>query len=237
MFYVIILFVAIAFFVLDKLPHFWASIILSAVTLLITVYWFPFGRISLPWHNLNIVLGLPLFLLMLWINAKFIVRNMSNLKYILPWHHSQETIKYIFSLSVNLLSCGIFLFAIFHGLYQMNPIHNFNSYFKERQHIVELIESGKLTVEESLGNSGDRAIVKLPQKYQGLSRGGYVRVATAPGEQKIIFTHSTIGFGDGSRDLVYYKSDNSQSNYPSSTAPNFRAQKLRENWFYTVYKY
>jgi hypothetical protein len=53
-------------------------------------------------------------------------------------------------------------------------------------------------------------------------------VEREPGKLEITFTHSTIGFGDGSRVFIYYKSDNDKSNVPYSGL-----KKLKEHWFYS----
>ncbi len=136
----------------------------------------------------------------------------------------------MFLFSANLFVLIALIVGINKALYQMNPINNFNSYIRQREEIVTLVQSGKLPINGNLARSEgySRQIIQLPPQYKGLSRGGKIEVDRAPSKLKIRFTHSPIGFGDGSRDFIYYRSGNDKSSVPH---PGVR--KLKEYWFYS----
>lgn len=204
--------------------YFLSSFILG-INLLLVNYVFPFWKITQPlsWLDLSFLL-IPLIGIIL-INLALIINLTKRIKKL----GKRETIA-IFTYKINLFSFIILIVGITHALYQMNPINNFNSYVRQREEIVFMIQSGQLAGENLWGSEqgNSRGIIQLPSKYKGLSRNGEIRVDREPGKVEIVFTHSTIGFGDGSHDFIYYKSDNDKSSVPY---PGIK--KLKEHWFYS----
>ncbi|NJR21655.1 MAG: hypothetical protein HC786_05485 [Richelia sp. CSU_2_1] len=148
--------------------------------------------------------------------------------------------------SLLFLMIGSLLFLMIgvnQALYHHNPANNFNAYVKHREEIVALIHSGQLKGEkQSSRDNYNRGIeISLPEKFKGLSRGGKVRAIANGGVLEVIFIHSYIGFGDGTRYLIY-RSDNDErkisllqrkiSLVPVKHNPPFvDFKKLKNRWF------
>lgn len=195
------------------------------INLLLTVYLFPFWKITQPLTFLTFAfLGMPLFAILL-INVCWIIASINK---ITKSRDRRAIVTFLFS--ANLFIVIALIVGINQAFYQMNPINNFNYYVKQREEIVTLIQSGKLASDGNRARSEgySRQTIQLPSEYKGLSRGGKIDVDREPSKLKIRFTHSTIGFGDGSRDFIYYRSDNDKSSVPY---PGVR--KLKEHWFYS----
>jgi hypothetical protein len=195
------------------------------INLLLTVYLFPFWKITQPLTFLTIAfLGMPLGAILL-INICWII---ASIKKITKSRDRRKIVTFLFS--ANLFILIALIVGINQALYQMNPINNFNYYVKEREEIVTLIQSGKLATDgnRALAEGYSRQTIQLPSEYKGLSWGGKIDVDREPSKLKIRFTHSTIGFGDRSRDFIYYRSDNDQSSVPYPGV-----KKLKEHWFYS----
>jgi hypothetical protein len=147
--------------------------------------------------------------------------------------------------SLLFLMIGSLLFlmiGVSQALYHHNPANNFNAYVKHREEIVDLIHSGQLKGEkQSSTDNYNRGIkISLPKKIKGLSRGGEVRAIANGGVLEVIFIHTYIGFGDGTRYLIY-RSDNDErkiSLLPVKQNPPFvELKKLKNRWFSLVVSY
>ncbi|MBW4472336.1 MAG: hypothetical protein KME45_18315 [Stenomitos rutilans HA7619-LM2] len=94
---------------------------------------------------------------------------------------------------------------------------NFRAYFKQREYIVGLIKEEKLKgvmkcLNKRIQHSEKRPLnaqipicteaISLPEDYKGLSFGS-TRLVKYSDRFEIHFTHSTYGFGDGSREIIY----------------------------------
>lgn len=159
---------------------------------------------------------------------------------------NQPNQKLLFNLALtaNLLSFCLLLFVMSHRWHQMNPVNNFYSYEKQRQEIVTMIESGKLGSERSRLAAKDFFFerINLPPEYKGLSRKGTVEVERKPGELKVRFIHSTIGFGDGTKEIIYYRSDtdflgDSYTRAKKVKKHYIEVNKLEQHWFYVIDAY
>ncbi|HEY9611861.1 hypothetical protein [Allocoleopsis sp.] len=204
--------------------YFLSSFILG-INLLLVNYVFPFWKITEPLSWLDLAFLLIPLIGIISINLALIVNLIKRIKKL----GKGETIA-IFPYGINLFTFIILIVGITHTSYQLNPINNFNSYVRQREKIVLMIQSGQLAGKKNWGSEegNSREIIQLPPKYKGLSRKGEIRVDREPGKVEIVFTHSTIGFGDGSRDFIYYKSDKDKSSVPYSGI-----KKLKEHWFYS----
>lgn len=195
------------------------------INLLFTVYVFPFWKITQPMTFLDIAfLGMPLGAILL-INIFLIIVSIKTIK-----KHRNRRKNVIFPFAANIFILIALIVGINQALYQMNPINNFNYYISQREEIVALVQSGKLPIDGNLVRSEgySRQTLQLPPHYKGLSRRGKIEVDREPSKLKIRFTHSPIGFGDGSRDFIYYRSDNDKSSVPYPGV-----KKLKEHWFYS----
>lgn len=159
---------------------------------------------------------------------------------------NQRNQKLLFNLALaaNLLSFCLLLFVMSHRWHQMNPVNNFYSYVKQREEIVAMIESGKLGSERSYLAAKDSFIKKinLPPEYKGLSWKGKVYVEREPGKVEVRFTHSTIGFGDGTKEIIYYRSDKDllgdrYTRAKTSQQHYIKVHKLKKYWFYVIDSY
>lgn len=169
--------------------------------------------------------------------------NVDLLKSFIRRIKNQRNTKFLFNfaLATNLLSFCLLLFVTSHRMYQMNPVNNFYSYVKQREEIVAMIESGKLGSERSHLAAKDFFFerINLPPEYKGLSRNGKVELERKPGELKVRFIHSTIGFGDGTKEITYYRSDKDLLGESYTMAKKFKqhyieVKKLKKYWFYVI---
>lgn len=193
-----------------------ASIVIYWLTILATNFSFPFWKIYPPRTGiylafLEIGIGLPITILNLLVLSRLIIR----------FNQEGRRKKEYILLILIILSLGILTFGVgyAHNKYQIIPINNFNLYLKPREYTVSLIKAGTLHGERSCVQNFQlyksefepdecQEEIKLPEKYEGLSRNGKVYLTKTSKQLSIRFEHSTYGFGDGSIDIVYSSSDN-----------------------------
>ncbi|MFB8790103.1 MAG: hypothetical protein U7123_14905 [Potamolinea sp.] len=201
--------------------YFTVIFLFNASTSVVTLW-----KITPPDSVMSFGLSVPFIFYVVAINVSLLRSFIRKIK-------NQRNQKLLFNLAVavNLLSFCLLLFIVYHRWYQMEPVNNFYSYEKQRQEIVSMIESGKLGSERSRLAAKDffKERINLPPEYKGLSWKGTVEVERKPGELKVRFIHSTIGFGDGTKEIIYYRSDKNVLDAPYS-----RTKKLKKHWFYVI---
>lgn len=191
------------------------SIFIFFLTILATNFCFPFWKIYSPQTGVALVfllgyIGLPIILL----NGVALIKL-----FLLIKQNKNRKKEYISMLIFVALGFLFFGFGFIHNEYQSTPANNLNLYLKPREYIVSLIKAGTLHGERSCVQNFQlyknefeqdecQEEIKLPEKYEGLSRNGKVYLNKTSGRLSIRFTHSTYGFGDGSIEIVYSSSDN-----------------------------
>lgn len=215
----------------------YCSLVFSGLICLINLFFvykiFPFWGIYEPVVGVSFAFTL-LFLLapLILIDALTIAR----LRWRVRTRKNQETKKPYRIMVFVLSACTAFVFiGNFHNMSMSYPENNFNQFFRQREYIVKLVKSGKLKgngncfqleSQSSKEPISCMEIIELPNAYAGLSRSGKIELLKAANSIKIVFTHSTYGFGDGRSTFVYFESGDNQSSLPNS-----RATQLRPNWF------
>ncbi len=194
------------------------SVLLFWLTISATNFTFPFWKIYLPQTRLSlaftlIFICLPLALLNgLALSKIFGIVKQTN----------KRRKEFIVALIFLVLGLLFFVVGFVHNAYQSIPVNNLNLYLKHREYIVSLIKSGTLHGERSCIQNFQlyesefqedqcSEVIKLPNKYKGLSRNGKIYLTKTQKQLSIRFTHSTYRFGDGSIDIVYSSFDNSLS--------------------------
>lgn len=162
------------------------------------------------------------------IDVKYLRRNYSKLA--------------LAQVSILVASLLLLVLAISQSSYHMNPVNNFKAYIKEREQVVSLIRSKQLKVDglTKTANGARATKVNLPEKYQNLSRNGQVSAIGEGNSLEVIFTHSSIGFGDGSNYIIYRSDGDPQkiSVIPDRQPGAFvRAKQLKIQWFYVEIVY
>ncbi len=175
------------------------SLIISAsAVFLATAFFGGFKNIVRPLHILELgFLILPASL----IGRIAIYKLVTDIKY-LRRNYSKLVLAQVVILGFSLLLLPI---GITQSLYHRYPANNFRAYVKEREYVVHLIETKQLKLDKSTQQSlvNKWKECNLPEKYQGLSRNGQVRAIGEGNSLEVIFSHSTIGFGDGERYIIY----------------------------------
>ena len=141
------------------------------------------------------------------------------------------------------LSLLLLIIGVSKAFYYIDPVNNFNAYFKQREEIVSLIRSKQLKGEKpSLQSKPTRKEpVNLPENFKGLSMGGHVTAIREKEALEVIFVHSTIGFfGDGVNYIIY-RSDSDENKISVVIRHKDRIQLmikiLKKQWFYVVDSY
>ncbi|HEY9710502.1 MAG TPA: hypothetical protein V6D48_20000 [Oculatellaceae cyanobacterium] len=191
------------------------SILLFWLTVSATNLCFPFWKIYLP--QTGMIFGFILILVCFPLTVFNIVALIKIVK-IINQNRKQKTVfKYMFIL----IALGFLCFGIgfIHNVYQSIPINNLNLYLRDREYIVSLIKAGTLhggsscvqnfqLYKSEFEQDECQETIKLPEKYEGLSRNGKVYLTKTSGQLSIRFTHSTYNFGDFSISIVYSSSNN-----------------------------
>lgn len=212
------------------------SLIISAIALLLANACFEvFANIARPLSFLE----LAVFILpTIFVGAIAINKLVRDVKY-LRRNYSKLVLAQISILVASLL---VLVWGVKKSVYHMNPMNNFKAYVSEREQIVDLIRSKKLKVEgfTKTANSDRATKVNLPDKYHELSRNGQVSAIREGNLLEVTFTHSTIGFGDGVKYIVY-RSDGDPQNISviprKQRPPSVRVKQLKIQWFYVKIVY
>jgi hypothetical protein len=222
------------------------SAILSAIVCLIisasavfqaTACFGVFTNIVRPLHILELgFLILPASLIGIIAFKKF----STDIRY-LRHNYSKLVLAQVVILGFSLLLLAI---GITQSFYHRYPANNFRAYVKEREYVVHLIETKQLKVDhqltqQSLALGNKWKIFNLPEKYQGLSRKGRVSAIGEGNSLEVIFSHSTIGFGDGERYIIYRadgdKNKMSFISYTQRRQPPFgEVEQLNNQWFSVI---
>ncbi|MEG5040416.1 hypothetical protein [Microcoleus sp. B3-C5] len=212
------------------------SLLISGFTIFFTISYLPvLPKIHLPMTFLDLgFLILPATFLAA-IATRKLVRDIKNL-----WRNYSRLA--LCQTSILFSSLLLLMIGFNQAFYHENPVNNFNAYVKHREEIVALLHSGQLKGEkQSSTDDYNRGIkISLPEKFKGLSRGGEVRAIANGGVLEVIFIHSTMGFGDGTRYFIY-RSDSDErkiSFFIRKQKPPFvNLKKLKNRWFYLALSY
>ena len=211
------------------------TLIISAIAVFLATACFGvFANIVLPLHMLELgFIILPTSL----IGRSALNKFLTDIKY-LQHNYSKLVLAQVVILGFSLLLLAI---GITQTFYHRNPANNFMAYVKEREYVVYLIERKQLKVDqlnqEYLRNKWKR--FNLPEKYQRLSRNGQVRAIGEGNSLEVIFSHSTIGFGDGERYIIY-RADGDKNKisvipYTQRRQPPFvEVEQLNNQWFSVI---
>jgi hypothetical protein len=166
-----------------------------------------------------------------------LIKFSTDIKY-LRRNYNKLVLAQVVILGFSLLLLAIGITRVF---YHLNPANNFRAYVKEREQVVSLIQTKQLKVDKSTQtsrvNEGEK--VNLPEKYQGLSRNGQVSAIGEGNSLEVIFIHSTMGFGDGVRYIIY-RADGDKNKisvipYTQGRRPPFvGVEQLKNQWFSVI---
>ena len=214
----------------------YCSLTFSGIICLINIFFvykvFPFWGIYEP------VVGVSFAFTLLFLLAPLIlidILTIARLRWRVRARKTPESRKPYRIMILMILACTAFVFlGTFHNMSMSSPKNNFNQFVKQREHIVKSVKSGELKGNrncfqfepQSPESISCMEMIELPSAYAGLSRNGEIEFWQERNSIKIVFTHSTYGFGDGRATFVYFESEKGQSSLPNS-----RATQLRPNWF------
>jgi hypothetical protein len=212
------------------------SLIISAIVIFLANAGFGvFTHIVLPLSFLDLTIFiLPAIL----IGAIALNKLLRDIKY-LRRNYSKLVLAQV---SIVVLSLLLLVLGISKSFYNMNPVNNFRAYIKEREQVVSLIRSKQLKVDGFTKTAqADRATkVNLPEKYHELSRNGQVSAIRQENLLEVIFSHSTIGFGDGANYIIYRSDGDPEkiSIIPDKQPPrSVKVKQLKIQWFHVKIVY
>ena len=215
----------------------YCSLIFSGVICLINLLFvykvFPFWGIYEP------IVGVSFAFTLLFLLAPLIlidILTIARLRWRVRARKTPESKKPYRIMILMILACTAFVFVgNFHNMSMSSPKNNFNQFIRQREYIVKSVKSGELKGNRNCFQFESQSptepincmeIIELPDAYAGLSRNGKIELWKERNSTKIVFTHSTYGFGDGRATFVYFEPEKGQSSLPNS-----RATQLRPNWF------